>query len=271
MEKLLMEVSNLSKKIGENTILNNISFSIKEDSINAFLFPNNGGKTTLIKALSGILYADNGTISVNNVILSTKNYKKYITLISTILEDIDNQFICDKVSDEITLPLRNLGYSNKKIKKLISEVLSIIDISSILEKEITSLSRVDKIKVLIATSIVHHPKLLLIDDILRFLTIKEKKQVLKVINDIDKKLDISIIFTTSDLNDVIGLKNIYVLNEGSILMSGTYKEIIMRDNELTKIGIEIPLMIDLSRKLQFYNLIDGIYYDPDKVVDKLWK
>ena len=54
-------------------------------------------------------------------------------------------------------------------------------------------------------------------------------------------------------------------------MSGTYKEIIMRDNELTKIGIEIPLMIDLSRKLQFYNLIDGLYYDPDKVVDKLWK
>ena len=59
MEKLLMQVSNLSKKIGENAILNNISFSIKEDSINAFLFPNNGGKTTLIKALSGILYADN--------------------------------------------------------------------------------------------------------------------------------------------------------------------------------------------------------------------
>ena len=54
-------------------------------------------------------------------------------------------------------------------------------------------------------------------------------------------------------------------------MHDDYGKIIINDNELSKMGFEIPLMIDLSRKLQFYNLLDGIYYDPNKVVNKLWK
>ena len=52
---------------------------------------------------------------------------------------------------------------------------------------------------------------------------------------------------------------------------GSFDEIILQDNELTKLGFKIPMMIDLSRKLQFYDLLDDIYYDVDKVVDRLWK
>ncbi len=53
-------------------------------------------------------------------------------------------------------------------------------------------------------------------------------------------------------------------------MEGTFEEIIKSDNELSKMGIDIPLMIDLSRKLEFYNLVDKIYFDVDEVVDRLW-
>ena len=61
------------------------------------------------------------------------------------------------------------------------------------------------------------------------------------------------------------------MNNGFVVMDDTFENIVINDNELAKMGIEIPIMIDLSRKLQFYNLIDKLYYDPDKVVDKLWK
>ena len=81
----------------------------------------------------------------------------------------------------------------------------------------------------------------------------------------------TIVFTTSNLEDVIGLSNIYVFDKGKIVMNDSYNYILLKDNELSKMGIEIPLMIDLSRKLQFYNLIKYTYYDRDKVVDILWK
>lgn len=265
-----MSVENLSVSINEKKIINDINFSIKSGSITAILCSNNGGKSTLIKTLSGIIYSDSGKIVVNNLLLNKSNFKKIIRQISTILEDIDNQFICEKVQSELEYPLINLNYNKEEIEKIIQKVSNITKISTILGKNNFELSLFEKIKVLISTSIVHKPSILFIDDIFRSLKLNEKKEIRKILENINSEFGTSILFTTSDVNDVIGLDNIILINNGSIVMQDTFNNIIYKDNELSKMGFKIPLMIDLSRKLQFYNLVDKIYYDPDKVVDKLW-
>ena len=269
--KSIMSVFNLSHKIDNNIIINDLSFSLENNSVNAVLSSNKSGKTTLIKLLSGIIYHDSGNIIVNNIELNKDNFKKYIVNISTILEDIEDQFICDTVKEEIKYPLIKLNYNTTVINDLFMYVTSILKIKSIVNKKIDELSYYEKIKVLIAASIIHSPKVLLVDDILRFLDSNQKEDIIKLFKIIVDELDMTILFTTSNLNDVVDVSNIFVLNNGNIVMNGDYQSIIMKDNELSKMGIEIPLMVDLSRKLQFYNLIDKIYYDPDKVVDALWK
>ena len=101
----IMSVNNLSYKIDGKTIIDDISFNIKEDTINVFLSSNNSCKTTLIKLLSGVLYNNSGKIVVNNIALNKKNFKKYIRNISTVLDDIDEEFLCDTVIEEIKLNL----------------------------------------------------------------------------------------------------------------------------------------------------------------------
>lgn len=265
-----MSVDNLSYKIENKQIINDLSFVIKDNSVNAFLSSNNSGKTTLIKLLSGIIYNESGKIVVNDITLNRSNFKKYIQNISTILDDIDESFLCDTVIEEIKYPLINLKYSKSEIENRIDEVLSILDLNRIVDKKINELDYFEKVKVLLAASIAHNPKVLLIDDLLRFLTLDEKKEIINIFKKICND-DISIIFTTSSLNDLKEIDNIYVLNDGKIAIHDSFENIILKDNELSKMGIEIPLMIDLSRKLQFYELLDKVYYDPDKVVDKLWK
>ena len=265
-----MEVDDLNLIINDKKVIDNLSFSIEEGSLNAFLCPNNSGKTTLIKTLSGIINKESGKIIVNDIELSKKNFKEYALSISTILEDIDDSFLCNKVEDEIRYPLNNLDYDLLDINRIVDNVSDILKISTILGKDISRLTYFEKVKTLIAASIVHTPKLLLIDDILRFLSLKEKKEIIKIFKLINTKLNIAIIFTTSDINDVIDLKNIYIFNNLSIFFKGSYKEVIKMDNDLTKFGFHIPTMIDLSRKLEFYNLLDEIYYDEDRLVDKLW-
>ena len=267
---VIMRVSNLSYTKDNNKIVNDINFAFKENTVNAFLSSNNSGKTTLIKLLSGIIYHRSGKIIVNNIELNKKNFNKYIINISTILEDVENQFICDTVLEELKYPLINLKYKKTKINNQIEIILNLIKIKSLVDKRIKDLSYYEKVKVLIAASIIHSPKVLFIDDILRFLNKNEREEIIKLFNKIANEMNITILFTTSDISNVVGLTNIYVLDKGKIVMSGTFDSIIMKDNELSKIGLEIPLMIDLSRKLQFYNLVDKIYYDPDKVVDALW-
>ena len=269
--KKIMIVSNLSYSVDGKKIVDDISLSLDKSSVNAVLSSNNSCKTTLIKLLSGIYPHKSGNINVNDIELTKENFKNYTINISIILDDIDNQFICNTVNEEIKYSLINLKYKNSHIEEKYEEVIELLRIKNISNKDINSLSLFEKVKVLLAASIIHNPKVLLIDDILRFLNKKEKEEIIKLFYRIANEQDITILFTTSNLNDVKDIQNIYVLNNGKIIMNDSFNSIIMNDNELSKMGIEVPLMIDLSRKLEFYKLIDKIYYDPDKVVDALWK
>ena len=266
-----MDVSNLTIEKDGKTILSDISFSLEKESTLFILCPNNGGKTTLIRALSGITNDGIGKTIVNDVVLSKKNFKEYMLQISTVLEDIDNQFLCFKVNDELRFPLDNLKYKEREIKNIIENISELLEIKTILGKDVSRLTMFEKVKVLIGASIVHSPKVLLIDDVLRFLNNNEKNDLLKLFKIINSKLNISIVYTTSDLNDVIKSQNILLINEGKVVTQDSFSNIILQDNELTKMGFNIPIMIDLSRKLQFYNLVDEIYLDKDKMVDALWK
>ena len=271
MKKKLFSVKNLTISIEDKTIIDNLSFSLDSESITALLCPNNSGKSLLIKTLSGIVASINGEIILNKTILKKNNYKDYLMHIGVIFEDINNQFLCETVIDEISFPLHNLGYDNFYINNVIRELSNTLNINSILNKKISSLNSVEKVLVLIATSITHKPNILFIDDIFRFFDDKDKKKVFDVLKSINSKYGISILFTTSDLEDVIDVNRIIVINDGKIAFDDSFTNIIMKDNELTKMGFKIPIMIDLSRKLQFYNLLDSICYSPDEVVDKIWK
>ncbi len=271
MKKKMLVVKNLSISFEGKSIFDDISFSLDYNSITALLCPNNSGKTLLIKTLSGILSPNSGKIILNDSLFSKNKYTDYILHISTILEDIDNQFLCDIVIDEISFPLHNLGYDGFYISNAIKEISQSLDISNILYKKTSNLNSFEKVLVLIAASIAHKPNILFIDDVMRFLNNNEKKKILKIFETIKDKYGISILFTTSDINDIIGISRVLVVNNGHISFDDSFENIIMKDNDLSKMGFKIPIMIDLSRKLQFYNLLDDICYSRDEVVDKIWK
>ena len=255
----------------DKTLVNNIDLKVGKKKIIAFLSPNNGGKTTLIKTLSGVIQANDGKILFDDKELTKNNFKKYIRKIGVVFEDIHSTYICEKVDDELKFPLIHLAYPYSKVSKRLKEVASFLDIEGILSKNIDDLTTLQKAKLCIGVAIMHKPKVLLVDDIFKSLNPKDKEIIMDIFKLLVVNHDMSVIFTTSDVMDCYGLENIYVIGNNKILLKGDYNEIIKNDNELAKVGIEIPLMIDLSRKLEFYNLIDEVYYDIDKVVNALWK
>ena len=255
----------------DKKIINNIDLKVGKGELIAFLSPNNGGKTTLIKTLSGVIQAKDGKIIYNGYTLSKSNFKKYIRKVGVVFEDVHNTYICEKVDDELKFPLMHLCYPYSEITKRMKEIADLLDINGILDKNIDDLTIFQKVKLSIGVAIMHKPKILLVDDVLKSLPPKDKETIIDIFKLLIVNYGMSVIFTTSDLNDVFDLDNIYVIGNNKIMLHGSYGEILRDDNELAKVGIEIPIMIDLSRKLQFYDLIDKVYFDVDKVVDALWK
>ena len=82
---------------------------------------------------------------------------------------------------------------------------------------------------------------------------------------------LTILVTTNDLYNIVNADKVFVLGDNNILLQGDVLEILKQDNKLTRLGINIPIMIDLSIKLGEYGLLDKIILNTDRMVDVLWK
>ena len=250
-------------------VLKDISFKIKIPSFISIIGSNNCGKTTLIKCLSGIMPIEE-CIMIDDIVLNKKNIKKYSRNIGVVFSLDYNQFLFDKVIDEITFPLYNLNYNKRKMNEAVNQIDKLLFLGDILEKEICQLSKLEKLKVLLATALIHRPNVLLLDDVFVDLDDDDREKIILILKGIIKELNVIIISTTSSLIDTVYSDAILVIDEGVIKYSGRLNDILDYDNVLTKIGIEIPIMMDMSLKLKFYNLLDDVILNEKEMVDALW-
>ena len=264
-----ISVEKLNFKYDKKQVLNDITFKVKMPSLISIVGPNNCGKTTLIRCLCGSVPTED-VITIDDTLLSKKTVRKYSRSIGVVFSNDYNQFLFSRVLDEITFPLCNLNYSKKKIKDQTKYISKMLFIEDILDKNTDSLTNLERVKVLIATSIIHHPKVLLLDDVLIGLNPEEKENVLLLLKRIIREMELIVIMTTSSLEDAIYSDALIILDQGTIRYSGRISDILEHDNALTKMGIEIPVMMDMSLKLKFYNLLDKVVLNEEEMVDVLW-
>ena len=81
----------------------------------------------------------------------------------------------------------------------------------------------------------------------------------------------TIILTTSSLTETLFSDYLYIINESTIILEGEPLSVLVKDNILNRIGLEVPFMIDLSVKLQDYNLLTTTELDMERMVEELWK
>ena len=265
----ILSINNLNYELNEKTFFKNFNFSLEKGSITSIIAPNGSGKTMLTKILCAIIPTDD-ICTLDGISLNKKNVLNYITKIGVATNDINNQFLFSKVKDELAYPLLNLGYPEHKINKKIIKISKFFEIENLLNKKITSLSKSDKNKLLIILALIHEPKVLVLDDIFYDMTSKTQKFMLEKLKELNSD-GLTILNITSKLDTIYDSDLIYVLNNFKIEDEGTKEEILNEDSYLNSIGLEIPFIIDLSLKLKFYDLIDKIYFNLDKLEEDLWK
>ena len=101
--------------------------------------------------------------------------------------------------------------------------------------------------------------------------VNERKRLLNIIKEYNKKKIVTIVSFTHNLEEAIYSDRLVVLNKGKIIVDGVYPSVFNEEFVMRKIGLEVPFMVELSQKLRVYNILDEINLDMDKVVSKLWK
>lgn len=263
-----IKIKSMSFKYKDEYLFKNFDLDIKEGSFVSIIGKNGSGKSTLAKILVGLLDYE-GYINIRGYLLNSSNLKEIRRLISCVFNDADIHFIGETVTDDLAFTLENLSYTKEEIKVSIEDISKKFKLDKILEKSPEELTDSEKEKVAIASSLIHNPKILLLDESIHKLTSTDKKLVFKLLKEYQKKEKLTIILITHNLEDTLNSDQIIVLENGKIILSNT-KEGIYSDERLENLGFTLPFIVKLSHNLILYDLIDKVYFDMKGLADKLW-
>ena len=222
---------------------------------------NKSGKSLLLKVMA--LVVNTKKVTYNKEIIANDKDIAYF---------YDISFKFNTVLETIRYPLECLGLDEVKITKLVRDVSKDFKITKLLKSKIEDLSNYEKVKVQLASLVVNSPKLLLLDDPGLYLSSLEKEDFMGILEQL-RTTGITIVLSSSSLDEVIYTINstVYVLDNGSIVSSGSMLDVLSNDSLLNKVGLELPFMVDLSVKLEYYNLVNKITLSPLGLVESLWK
>jgi len=249
-------------------ILKDINFNLEKGTINVLMGKNGSGKTLLFKCLFGLVESE-GIISINDVIVTKENLEEMrkkigIYLGLNTLED-KNVFL------NIMEPLINLNYEHAKAKKKVYEISKKLGIENLLYKDIKTLSNSQKKIVSFAQSVIHEPKVILVDGLFESLDTYYKYKIINFFTQMKKVKKSIILFTTNNSEDLNFADSLLIIKNGKILVSGILEELVQYESLFSKNDIKLPFLIDLSYKLKVYNIIDRLIYDEDEMVDDIWQ
>ena len=173
----MIKVENLTKRFNSNIILENINFLIEKGELSVIYGRNGAGKTTLIKCLIGLLKPNTGTVNL------IPNNKNKIGLY------LGHEMLIDKltVKEYILLAGKLKGLLNNEIESKITEISQTLDFEAHLNKLISTISFGTKSKVLLATSIINDPEILVMDEPFIGLDLIAIKEVVNVLSNLKEK------------------------------------------------------------------------------------
>lgn len=258
--KSILEVDKLKYK----NILNEISLSLEEGKFYLLLGSNNSGKTTFINCIRGNLDYQ-GTIKIlNNNIKQENNHFIYKDV--GLCTD-QRLFFEQNVLDELKDILLGYGYEEEKAKKQIFSILKKLDITDMIFKTREELSFYEEKLLSFVISIIHNPKIIIIDDCFDSLDNKFKNKIFQYLK--SKKNKTILFFTTN--SDYYKLADEYLfLNDGKLVKFNSIEDLVDNEKKLIKQGIKLPFCLDLSSKLMSYELLDEIKQNMVEMVDKIW-
>ncbi len=223
MSQNIIEIKNVSKTYGDNTVLNNLSLNIRKNEFLTLLGPSGCGKTTTLKILAGFENSDIGKVLFNDEDISAlPPYKRQL---NTVFQKYA-LFPHMNVYENIAFGLKIKKVSKNEIDKKVSEMLKLVALEGFEKRAIDSLSGGQQQRVAIARALVNEPKVLLLDEPLGALDLKLRKEMQSELKRIQQRLGITFIFVTHDQEEALTMSDtIVVMNKGVIQQMGSPEDI----------------------------------------------
>lgn len=239
----MIKVENLYKSFNGNKVLNEISLEINKGETLAVIGRSGCGKSVLLKLLIGLLKPDKGNIWIDggNVANLPKGELYKLRLKIGVLFQASALLDSLSVAGNVALGLiEHKRISEKKIREIVREKLSLVDLEGIEDKRISELSGGMKKRVGIARALACNPSYILYDEPTTALDPITASTINELILRLKKRLGITTIIVTHDMESAFYVADrIAMLHDGKILFEGTPTEVKTIDNPMVQYFLKL--------------------------------
>ncbi|MCM3588525.1 energy-coupling factor ABC transporter ATP-binding protein [Mesobacillus maritimus] len=273
MESPLVVIKDVSFQYDsqESLALNQINMEVYEGEWLAIVGHNGSGKSTLARLLNGLQFPKEGSITVAGITLAEETIWDIRRQIGMVFQNPDNQFVGTTVQDDVAFGLENNGIPVDVMSERVVDALKKVNMDSFLDQEPHHLSGGQKQRVAIAGVLALKPSIIILDEATSMLDPRGRAEVIETIMKLQKQDKITVISITHDLEEASRADRIIVMNKGEVYREGTPNEIFLMDEELIKLGLDIPFPIKMSNKLREKGISLGQQYlTEEELVAGLW-
>ena len=252
-EKLVFEYDKRDEEgnvIGSHRAIDGVDIDVPQGSFVAILGHNGSGKSTLAKHMNAILVPTGGTMWVDG--RDTKDPNELWNIRQSagmVFQNPDNQIIGTVVEEEVGFGPENLGFPTDEIWKRVENSLRAVGMLERRKDSPNKLSGGQKQRVAIAGVIAMEPKCIVLDEPTAMLDPNGRKEVIEAVEQLRKEKNVTVILITHYMEEVIDADQVFVMDEGHVVMHGTPKEIFSRVDELKKYRMDVPQVTMLADAL----------------------
>jgi len=231
----MIETKNLCFKYEEKFVLSGINLNIGRGRFMAVIGANGSGKTTLAKHFNALLLPSKGEVIVDGVStkISQADARKKVGFV---FQNPEDQLVHSIVREDVAFGLENLGYDERMIKRTVDEVLSKLRISQLADENVNNLSAGQKQLTALAGVLAMNPDAIVLDEPTTLLDSRNKKNIIGILKQLNKKEGKTIILITNLLDDLKYCGDAVILNQGRVIFDGKRSKI--RKDLLRKAGLD---------------------------------
>lgn len=242
----------------EYQALNNINTTFETGKFYGLIGQTGSGKSTLIQTMNGLILPTSGTIEVEGTQLTKKVKQKTIhkakLKVGMVFQFPEHQLFESTVLKDVMFGPMNMGMGEAEAKEKARYYLNLLNVDeTLLEKSPFELSGGQMRKVAIAGILAMEPNILILDEPTAGLDPLSHDETMKLFYDVYKKMGITVILITHDMNDVLEFTDeVKVMSKGRLAGEGETSKILTDEAFMKRYNLEIPhvvkLVYDLKKK-----------------------
>ncbi len=229
--------------------LRGVSFTVQRGEYLAIIGHNGSGKSTLAKHLNGLLLPTQGDVWVND--WNTRDAAHRLDVRSTVgmvFQTPDNQIVATIVEEDVAFGPENLGVPRAELRQRVDWALDTVELQAYRHRAPHLLSGGQKQRVAIAGVLAMKPQVLVLDESTALLDPLGRDEVLRVARRLNDD-GTTIIAVTHFMHEAALADRVIVLENGSIAMQGTPREVFSQSERLRELQLDVPEITQLAQRL----------------------